>query len=225
MTLPKLPVLLALALAHALAVVLALGFAAALPAHAAPPPAVALILGVEGAVDPASEPFTEITAGVALTLSDDAMLEFSHYPTCREVLVRGGLVVFTEQTFLVRKGEVVRETQVGCPQSISLPWDGEVAGLTMRAVRATVVGPYPSFVLVGDAPARLGRWRILREDVPLGEGRVASSKIDWPQERDPLTVGTDYSLELVGTEGDGSRRIPFVVSGGGRQAMTIIRLD
>ncbi len=197
----------------------------ALPAEPAPPAMVALVLAAEGAIEPAQEPFTEIQAGQTVSLGADATLLFSHYPSCREVSVQGGRIVFTERTFLVKQGRVREERPVGCPQGIDLPGEGQVAGLTMRAFDTTALAPTPGFIVVGGAAPAFDRWRILQDDRPLAEGGIDGPKFTWPAGHEPLAAGRGYVLELIAGRDGEVRRLPFEVSEGGRRAMTIIRLN
>ncbi len=204
-----------------LAVVLGL-FAA--PSLAAP---VALVLEVEGGIEPSIEPFTELEANSSFRLADTTKLVFQHYGTCDTVTVVGGRVNFTERQFLVQRGKVVDVKRERCPQATTLGKDGRMGGVLMRGKRGggMRMKPRPRLVFTGPGRDAFARLRILKDGAPVLEADLVGRNFNWPKEAAPLAPGPGYVLEVVPADGGEARSFKFQVKGRGKGPLTVVRLN
>src|SRR5215813_13868220 len=76
--------------------------------------AAALVLEVQGTVQPGVAPYQEVAAETRLTLANDARLVFVHYFTCRMVTAVGGSITFSTQTYTMAGGTKEAEKRVNC---------------------------------------------------------------------------------------------------------------
>ena len=97
---------------------------------------VALIYDIQGGSDRPLEAFSEFAAGDEVTLNNDTELTFLHYPTCTTVVLKGGHLSFTDERYMLRKGEVVSEQVEKCPKTVVLDEGDEIGGVVMRSASA-----------------------------------------------------------------------------------------
>jgi len=187
---------------------------------------VALALEINGDTDPALEPFTEIESGTSISLGPTTEIEFLHYTTCQTIVVRGGRITFTEQQYLVQKGELVNANRTKCPEVAEAGKDSSIGGVLMRgAGDGLKLRPVPQFAFVGASRSAFNELRVLKGETVLLTAPLESFRFDWPEAKGGLAAGNDYALELIGA-GNASKRIEFeVVERRGTAPLTIIRLD
>lgn len=183
------------------------------PAQAAR--AVALVLDLNGDAKPAVEPFSELASNDSITLADDASITFLHYGTCEEVVVKGGVLVLTERTYLSRKGKIVKVTRAKCPKKVALAGEARTGGVRLRAGSAGLkLNPKPSFVLVGAARAGVSEVVVMRDGKEVAREKVDGAKFVWPGDAKPLAPGRGYSLSLVDSGGKTGQSVDFQVREG-----------
>ena len=208
--------------------VAAIGAAAVETAASDARPSVALALEIEGATDPAVEPFSEFAAGQSLRLGSSAEVEFLHYPTCETVTVRGGDLAFSEQRYSVRGGKVTDVKRGKCPTTVSLARDAQIGGVVLRSSPGPGVlslATRPSFVITGAERQGYRKLRIRREGQTLFEGEIAGRRFQWPSGRAPLDPDGSYTLELRSAAGV-ARAFAFrAEERRGEPPLIVIRLD
>ncbi len=191
-------------------------------------PAVALALEVKGTIQPALEPYSELTAGQGLRLEGEAEIEFLHYATCETVVVRGGELSFSEQRYSVRGGKVADARRGKCPATVSLERDAQIGGVVLRGSPGPHVlslATRPGFVVVGADRRDYRKLRIRREGQTVFEGELAGGRFEWPKGRAPLDPDGNYTVELLSGAGE-ARAFAFrAEERRGEPPLTVVRLD
>ncbi len=186
---------------------------------------VALIYDIQGGSDRPLEAFSEFATGDEVTLNNDTELTFLHYQTCATVVLKGGHLSFSDERYMLRKGEVVSEQVEKCPKTVVLDEGDEIGGVVMRSASAKLkLATVPKFVLVGEKRESYSRVRVSHGDETIAELPLKGYAFTWPAAQAPLSPGTDYRLDFV-SDG-GSRTIAFdVVDKKGRRPVTLVRVD
>jgi hypothetical protein len=200
--------------------------AASLTPAGATAEAVALAVEIEGATDPAIEPFSEIDSGSSLDLGKATRIEFMHYTSCQTVIVVGGRITFTEQQFLVKGGEIVDVKRAKCPEVASAK-GGNLGGVLLRSGGGAMkLLPEPRFAFVGAGRGAFDRLRVVKGEAVVLEARIDGHQFAWPETALPLAPGEGYALELLRRDGGEATRIDFEVKASrGKAPMTVVRLD
>ena len=190
---------------------------------------VALALDIDGDSDPVIESFTELEAGNSIALGKQTRIEFLHYSTCQTIVVIGGRITFTEQQFLVQRGEIVDVQRSSCPKIATLKRDTTIGGVLLRSgdgdggVR---LKSRPRFAFVGARRDDFERLRILKGETVVQEAAIVDHRYNWPEAEDALVPAKDYVLEVLSRTADDPVSMPFVVTTGrGQGPLTVVRLD
>lgn len=217
-------------------VALAFGLGAlALGPHAARAAgAAAMVLELEGAIEPPLEAFDEIPSKSTVILADDAWLVFLDYNRCQTVEVVGGRIRFEAHGFYVNKGKVKKVERAECPREVAVAATGVVGGTVLRSATSGTVAlklpPTPSFVLVGPRAKEFDRVRFVKGDEAVRELGLSGHRLSWDEGSAPLALGADYTLVLLPAAA-GSEPLSFEIivadpkSMRASRAMTLIRVE
>ncbi len=187
---------------------------------------VALITDIVGAVTTDVGPFDEISAGKSIDLGNGGRLEFQHYQRCETVVVEGGRVNFSRQTYTTQKGKILDVRRSKCPKTVAVGM--EVSGVQLRNVvpgglRLTTK---PSFVLVGANRARVARLRVRDGETTVFEGRIDGWRFTWPEGTAPLKAGSAYDIDLLTDDGKGQHSLKVTIAEQrGSTPLTLIRVE
>lgn len=196
---------------------------------ARPQPPVALVIEVNGTIEPALEPYSEVANKDNVKLTGGAKVTFLHYATCQEVVVSGGRITFTAEAFRVEGGDITNSSRVDCPRLVTIQPDAVAGAVLFRSFRARTVvtlNPRPVFVLVGAKATNFTRIRILRDKKTIFEGKIEGRRFAWPEGEPPLAPGWVYSLDLLTAGGGKPRTVAVeVVDQRGRSPLTLIRVE
>lgn len=158
----------------------------------------ALVLEKSGGSEPELQPYTEIPAGVTVSLAPGSRLVILHYAACRVVTVVGGKIAVAAHTYTITGGAKPQEVPTPCPQTARLKDEGEMAGIMFRSIPSTLnLSTTPTFVLVGSRADEFASIRISRGDTTLLEAPLAGRSFRWPAGVKPLTPNDDYDMALV----------------------------
>ena len=190
---------------------------------------VALILEMDGAMEPPVEAFSELLAGDTVRLSDAATLMFLHYPSCAEVTVRGGRLVLSDQRYTLQGGKIVAVDRARCPKTVVLSENRQVGGVLIRSGGASIkLAPRPEFVVVGPQLADIAKVRIRDGDRVLAERALKGAVFEWPDDAPELAPKggeTGYVAEMLDAAGQVLQSLEFAVkASGGRPQVTVVRL-
>ncbi len=208
---------------------LALGPHAARAAGAA-----AMVLELEGAIEPPLEAFDEIPSKSTVILADDDWLVFLDYNRCQTVEVAGGRIRFETRGFYVNKGKVRKVERAECPREVAIAATGVVGGTVLRSATSGTVAlklpPNPTFVLVGPRAKDFRRVRFVKGDETVRELGLSGPRLTWDEGSAPLALGTDYELVLLPAEaGSEPLSLEIIVtdpkSMRASRAMTLIRVE
>lgn len=190
------------------------------------PTPVALIVDISGVPGTAVEPFTEMDAGGKIDLGTKGRLEFLDYNSCKNVIIVGGRVSFTERRYMLRGGRVEAETRANCPRVVTLNKDARVGGILLRSSQTALrLSARPQFAFTGRNAAIAAQVRIIRQGAAGETYAIKNRQLRWPANSDGLSEG-HYEMEVLSTDGYGSKRLRFEVTAARKTSkMTIIRLD
>ncbi len=185
---------------------------------------VALVIDISGSVDSGIQAFSEIEAGATVDLDTDGRLEFIDYSRCKNVIIVGGIVSFSEQHF-ISDGKIIDETVGSCPKVVTLNKDARAAGVLVRTGSSTLrLSVRPWLIFTGSYGDVAVQVRIIREGSLTLTLPIKDRQIRWLY-RDDLLAGS-YELEVLNKDGAKSRRLPFEVTTSGHKIrMTIIRMN
>ena len=183
---------------NVLAKALALATLVASPALAGEP--AALVLDVQGSVEPQVALYDEVGDGTVLKLGEGASLTISHYGACEEVAVTGGTVSIGIDKLGLDQSQIRSRTAVQCPDQIVMAAADLInMAVTLRsAKKVKVMAPTPEFVLPGAWGKQFDKLDIYGGDVPISVPVVGGHAV-WPAELPPLTVGETYVIVLNGS--------------------------
>lgn len=196
--------------------------------------AAAMVLELEGAIEPPLEAFDEIPSKSTVILADDAWLVFLDYNRCQTVEVAGGRIRFETRGFYVNKGKVKKIERAECPREVTIAATGVVGGTVLRSATSGTVAlklpPTPSFVLVGPRAKDFRRVRFVKGDKTVRELGLSGRRLTWDEGSAPLAIGTDYELVLLPAEAGGEPlSLEIIVtdpkSMRASRAMTLIRVE
>ncbi len=175
------------------------------------------------------EPFSELWPGDAVELADAGTVEFLHYPTCKEVVVTGGRLHFSAQSYTVQQGQIVDVRRADCPQTIALSEGTGIGGVLVRDLGNAVkvrLGSASTLVMAGSKGGAVAQARVLRDDRVIYEGAVEDRRFTWPQDIEELGDDATLTLELLAMSGESVGRVDLDVLTRARgKAMTLIRID
>lgn len=175
----------------------AVGMLAAAPASAAD--AVALIMSVSGKVSPDVAAYSEIAPETSLDLGADGRISFVHYPSCRQVTVVGGKLVFGPAEVQVDGGTIEREAPQKCPKKMSIKVaSGQAAAVRFRSLSIPTdrLSLKPACVLVGAKARDFAEARVLQNDKAVATIRMNGPAFSWPAGTASLQDGQRYKLVL-----------------------------
>lgn len=195
----------------------------AAPVQAAPMggPA-ALIIDVQGDMDPAIEPYEEVRGGTTLKLGPETELTISHYKSCREVTVRGGSVKVRTRALKINGGKVLSDITDACPARAELADDNTGTGVVRLRDDgpALTLRPRLRIVIVGANQAAYTTATLFAPDgaivatAPIQE-RTAVLPINAPL----LAPGPGYRLELTGEQAERPSFDVVIQADGARMAV------
>lgn len=211
------------------------------PAAAKPQPRTALVLEKSGTMRPDVKPFSEIKAGMVVTLETGSRLTFLHYPTCTTVVISKGSVRFKEKDYEVIGAKPDSARSATCPRRVSLRDVGEAGAGNLRSLDGKpgieqgqsplTFPPKPEFVLVGERSDDYATLRILSGGEAVLEAPLTGPRFEWPKDAPPLKKNTSYEFALMPKAlGVGRIKKPFRVQGshtddGNPAALFVIDLD
>ena len=184
---------------------------------------VALIIDISGAADNSVEPFTEVEAGTQIDLGKDGRLEFLDYNSCKNVIISGGRLAFTDKRYSLRGGKVMKEARGRCPKVMALDKNARVGGVRLRSSANSLrLNDKPSFAFTGHQVTRI---RILSKGNEVLSVTLQEPQFQWPSRAEGLAHGS-YVLEIQGKNGSPLKQVPFqVTKQGGKSPLTIVRLN
>jgi hypothetical protein len=186
---------------------------------------VALVLELDGAMEPPVEPFSELAPGETIRLSDGATLAFLHYPSCAEVTVRGGRLVLSEQRYTLQGGKIVSVDRARCPKTVVLTENRQVGGVLLRGGGGPSLSTRPEFVIAGQGAGDVARVRVRDGDTVLAEAAVAGKWFEWPEGAAELAAKKGYKAELLDASGAVLKTLEFEAkSKRGRKQVTVVRV-
>lgn len=205
---------------------LALLFALALlPNHSRAAEPVALVLELDGAMEPQVEPFSELAPGDTIELSDGATLAFLHYPSCAEVTVRGGRLVLSEQRYTLQRGKIVSVDRARCPKTVVLSENRQVGGVLLRSGGSPTLSTRPEFVIAGQGIGEVARVRVRDGDTVIAEAPLSGKWFEWPKDASELIPKGGYTAELLDKSGAVLQSLEFEAkSKRGRKQVTVVRV-
>lgn len=168
------------------------------PAMAGDP--AALILDASGTIDPEIDLYEEIADGTVLKLGSDAVLTISHYSSCEEVVLAGGMVTVGADELAIDGSEVRSRTAVQCPDHIVMAAADLInMAVTLRSARkARVMAPEPEFVLAGPWGRQFDKLDVYGKEGQVATVPVAGGQVSWPSDLPPLAAGEIYVVVLNG---------------------------
>jgi hypothetical protein len=195
---------------------------------------VALATDVSGEMSPPVEPWSEIPAGTAVVLADDAEMVFLHYWTCESVTVRGGRLSFTSERYTLQGGRILDARRTPCPRAIVLSESGELGGMVLRGsaqsaaqvAQAYPVSDAPSFVLAGRKAGDFARIRVAQGEVAVLDEPIRDRSFHWPEGVPRLHGGETYAVTLEAADGATQHDFTILVARAARAGdITLVRLD
>lgn len=187
---------------------------------------VALITDIVGAASADVGPFDEVSAGMSIDLGSGGRMEFQHYQRCETVVVEGGRVSFSRQTYTTQKGRILDVRRSKCPKTVAVGM--EVSGVQLRNITpgGLRLTTRPSFVLVGAKRARVARLRVRDGEAIVFEGRIDGWRFTWPDGTAPLKAGTRYDIDLLSDDGKGRHSLTATIAEQrGSAPLTLIRVE
>jgi hypothetical protein len=169
--------------------------------------AAAILVDVEGAMQPQLPPGTELAPGQTLALTSRATLNFVHYGACEFVRVFGGSLTIREKDYELTGGMVVQTERASCPTSRrrALQRGNEasgVGGLRLRNVSAQQIQTQPRIILTGAAATDIVAVEVLELDRTLIRLKVEREQAVWPSELPPLRPGAHYTFRFIRRQGE-----------------------
>lgn len=160
----------------------------------------ALVLDVQGSVEPKVALYDEVGDGTVLTLAKGARLTISHYGACEEVAVTGGTVSVGIDKLGLDNSEVQSRTSVQCPDQIVMAAADLInMAVTLRsAKKVKVMAPAPEFVLPGAWGKQFDKLDLYGDGGLVTTVPVSGGHASWPAAQAPLTVGGTYVVVLNG---------------------------
>lgn len=189
------------------------------PGPAAAADAVALIMSVSGKVTPEVAAYSEITPETSIDLGKDGRISFVHYPSCRQVTVLGGKLIFGPQEVDVDGGTIERESPQKCPKKMSIKVaSGQAAAVRTRSFSLTSIpterlSDRPSCVVLGAMAGDYNEARVVLNDKAVATIKMKGPVFKWPAKAAALEDGQRYKLQLVSkTPGAEMREFEFVAA-------------
>ena len=205
-----------------------IGFCLLIAPVAAVAEPVALVLEVQGEIEPPVEPFAELEPGALLTLSPGAAVTLEHYASCEEVTARGGTVGVGARGLDLSAASDVARRPVDCPQLVRLSEAHVNAGVVLRSVTsagdagpAQTVGLAPTIIVAGGKPG-IDRMMIERDGREVVTLPVLERQVDWPEGTLFLSDGARYRLTL--SDGLASHTVD-VIADGNAPGRVVLRLS
>ena len=177
--------------------------------YAAEGVSVAVILKIEGPASREHQPYSTVQAGSKIRLSENSILTFRLLGQCRTVVIRGGLIVFSNYSFNLSGGRIVGSTQNACLRRVALERTQGVGGIKLRGKGSNVfdIGVRPVFIYSGAKPPKDLEIRILKNKKVIMQGRLRGKVLVYPKENADLKVGKFYDIELRSDRGAKFRRL------------------
>ena len=161
----------------------------------------ALVIDVAGDVSPAVDSFEDISAGTVLTLEDGAELIISHYKSCEELTLSGGVVTVGADALEMQGSEVLAREEVDCPATVAMATsDTASATVIVRNFEDLPKVPIsPSIVLVGENAGRFSTFTLTRDDKVITSLNIVDRQVQWPEDGLYLSDRIKYLLQLDGS--------------------------
>ncbi len=183
---------------------LAFVIASAMPAHSqADPHARALITDVIGDTSPEVFAFDEVPAGTVIDLGSSAEIRLTFYPTCDDVVIRGGKVeIYDDYLNIEGNGELLDHVQGECPSAVKLAESDIInAAVISRSVGVSInprVNLRPTFGITGPNAANYETLLIRDGKKNLAKIALNGRKAEWPADAPDLRDGRSYAVALIG---------------------------
>jgi hypothetical protein len=178
--------------------------------------AVAILVDVDGPLDPPLSAGVELSAGQTVALQPKTTASIVHYEKCEFVSFRGGALHLTETSFSVSGANNVQKESASCPSSRrpSLVRSNEASGMGGMRIRTIAtpqpVPPRPRILVTGNVVNVVAAEVIDGDQViarfPLRDGRAA-----WPSGQPALRPGSTYIIRFVRQNGE-IAGVPVAVS-------------
>jgi len=198
---------------------------ATLPAHAAEPNAVGIVMKVTGEADPAMPLREEIAANTAIRLGPGTELTFLHYPPrCELVTVAGGTLKLTRTDFIT-DGEVKAQQNRPCPRVYELSGTG-ASWVARDLLRLSVD---PELVFAGSRGSEVVGAAIYEQgeaDRPIYRLDLAEQRAIRPNAAPPLVPNRRYVLKLTTSDEAEPVDYDFVaVEAGAAEPLVVLHVD
>ena len=164
-------------------------------------PAVALVLEVRGATEPALKPYRELRAGDKVTLDKGAALTVLYYDReCRTITIEGGSVTFRRRGEPVVKDGTTSSKEGKCLRRLEAR--STAGAIVMRGPAATVALK-PAFIIGGTRGADVGKMRVMDDGKVVFETPVNGPRFTWPMAATGLDANRQYVIEFLARDGSG----------------------
>lgn len=171
----------------------------------ADPHARALVTDVIGDTSPEVFAFDEITSGTVIDLGADSEIRLTFYPTCDDVVIRGGQVeIYDDYMNIEGNGELLDHVQGECPSAVKLAESDIInAAVISRAIGGSLnpqISARPTFGVSGENAAIYNRLLVRDGKKNMADLEIVGRKAAWPADAPDLRTGRSYSVVLLGPD-------------------------
>lgn len=206
----------------------ALSLLSAVGAWAGPPQA--LLVKVDGPVEPLVESFAELRRGDTLTVGRGGKVSLLRYSDCAAVEIVGGQIVGGEDGVDLRGADVASESHGKCPGEITVGSGAVMGGVVVRGAAPThqfprPVSVRPTFVFPGTPGKRVQQIELRQGGRTVRQLSVRGRRAVWPKDAAPLKPGSSYELLVRLDQANGNVRAVKISPTEDASALSVIRLD
>ena len=161
----------------------------------------ALVMDVQGSVQPDIVEFAELGAGTVLSVGSGASVKLQHYATCETLTVTGGTVKVGNAGFDLAQARVTSRSRSACSQVINLAYFGAASASTTiaRAEAPPTIGLTPVFQFLDNGQPVPEQIDVEHSMEVLKTLKVVDGRAVWPTDQ-PLTHGLYYVVVLKAGE-------------------------
>lgn len=161
----------------------------------------ALVMDVQGSVQPDIVEFAELSTGTVLTIGTGASVKLQHYATCETLTITGGKVTVGNAGFDLTQARVTSLSRSACSQVINLAYFGAASASTTiaRAEAPPTIGLTPVFQFLDNGQPVPEQIAVEHSLKVLKTLKVVDGRAVWPTD-EPLTHGLYYVVFLKAGE-------------------------